>query len=116
MSLPVRAFEEAYLWRVVDADTPEVLVPTEPREYGIWAVIAIRVRGLNAPEQHTTEGKMLTETVKERLLQRWTRLQVQTFNRSFTRYQGDIWTPDGWSYRALCEELMEELGIEPGGL
>jgi hypothetical protein len=108
-------FSEAYLWSVFDADTPRVLVPLQPFEYGVWAVIAIRVRDLKAPEQNTPDGKRLTEAVKDRLLRKWTRLTVHTYARSFTRYQGDIWLETGESYKELCEALMAEMGIQPGG-
>ncbi len=113
---PRNIFPEAYLWHVIDGDTPKVLVPMTPSEYGIWAVISIRVRGLKAPESWTEEGKRLTAAVREQVLRRWTPLLVHTYSRSFTRYQGDLWLPDGRSYRELCEDLMEEMDIEQGVL
>ena len=114
--LPVREFRTAWLWDVGDVDTPKVLVPLSPEEYGLHAVIAVRVRDLRVPESNTAEGQAVITTVARELLQVWMPLQVTTYNRSFTRYQGDIWLPQREaSYRAEVERIMQDLGIQPGG-
>lgn len=99
-----------------DADSPSVLLPLQPeKEFGIWRVQSIRVRDLHAPEQWTEEGKRLTEAVRELLLLRWTPVQVETYEWSFSRLVGTIQLPDGRSYREACLELMKDLGIKEGG-
>jgi hypothetical protein len=115
---PKHVFEEAYLWGARDPDTPLVLVPCSPREYNVWVVIPVRVRGLKVPERWTEEGKRVAEEVRRRLLlERWTRVRVETHSKSFDRWVGDVWVPErGRSYGTEVEKVMEDLGIEPGGL
>lgn len=113
-----RRYEEAYLFRVIDADTPIVLVPLEPRDFGLWVEMKVRVRDLHVPERWTKEGKAVNAAVHARLLKRWTPLVVETTGaKSFDRHVGDVWLPErGVSYRQAVLEIMEELGIGEGGM
>lgn len=112
----MRDYPETYLWEVHDADTPYVLVPHGYPEFRLWQVLHVRIRDLYAPEQSTDDGKRLTQAIKERLLTKWTRCRLTTYGRTFDRWVGDLWLPSGNLYADECKLIMEELGIDQGGI
>lgn len=117
LGIPEITFFESYLWGLIDADTPEVLVPLSPRHFNTWQVIRIRVKDLHVPERNTREGKLVNEAVQQRLFRRWLRVCVTTFSKSFDRYVGNIILADlAVSYKDEVEKIMKEVGVEPGGM
>lgn len=71
---------------VTDGDTYKILVDLG---FGVFNKISIRLRGIDCPERHTPEGKIVKEKVTELLTGK--SCVIVTFqDKSFDRYVADI--------------------------
>ncbi len=81
-----------FVRRVIDADTFEIVV-----DLGFRASITIpvRLRGYNAPELSTPEGKAAAAHAAQRLMGCSVLVESYKDKQSFARWVADVWTHDG---------------------
>jgi len=92
----------AVVERVIDADTLKVSVDLG---FSIWTKQPLRVRGVNAPELRTAQGKA-ARAAAARLFELRPGVTVQTYKdqQSFARYVADVWLDDGQLFAAWLIE------------
>ena len=75
--------------RVVDADTIECRIDLG---FNIQYLMHVRLKGVNAPERNTPEGKVMTQQVSEWITKNGREFLLVTDKdkRSFTRYVGTM--------------------------
>lgn len=98
----------AELIRIIDADTLKLRVDLG---FGVWAVVTVRVRGIDTPELRTPEGDAAKAAVV-RLFESAPAIVITTYKdqQTFARWVADVWIDgelfadrlraDGWAKRA----------------
>lgn len=105
MAYPVRVFRGTCT-EVHDGDTVSVLADLGFR---VAAEVSVRVRGVNAPELWTPEGKIVRDAVKDRIEGKPILLSPYRDRQSFARWVGDVqfYAADG-TWRDLADWLVAE--------
>lgn len=86
--------------RVIDADSLAVRVDLG---FDVNVNIHVRVRGVNAPEDRTPEGRAASLFAMTLLAESPVTLRTE-HDRSFARWIADVWLPDGTNYAARLIE------------
>jgi micrococcal nuclease len=94
---------QAKVTRVIDADTLEIQIDVG---FSIYTEQDIRILGLNSPERNTPAGKAAIAFATGLFFVELTpRIVIKTeYDRSFTRYLGDVTLSDGRDYAAVIKE------------
>lgn len=80
--------------RVIDADTFVVRVDLG---FNIDATVHVRVKGVDAPADHTPDGRAASLFAMTLVSESPIAMRTE-FDRSFERWVADIWLPDGSNY------------------
>lgn len=92
----------AYVRRISDADTISIYLD---RRFYDGSVKRIRLRGINAPELSTPEGKIAREALVV-LLPLDSPVVVTTFKQTYDRYAADVWFLNDGAVTNLADEIV----------
>lgn len=104
--------------RESDGDSVWVLADMD---FDFLHITELRLKDVWAPERHTEQGKLVKARVYA-WLEPQPYLIIQTFKnrndrdvRTFTRYEGKIWLPDGTYFNDAITQWMLDNGITDRG-